>query len=122
VLAAQQLSIDEVTVRNTIANFQAAFDGRGVDSQRQRVDSVIENPVGMNETIRAVLQAGGQTTLLVLNDRTPDGTDVSWTGTQKLVEGRDNGVVVIASTIWLYVYATAKWSVTTDVAADCQQI
>jgi len=34
----------------------------------------------MNETIRAVLQAGGQTTLLVLNDRTPDGTDVSWIG------------------------------------------
>jgi len=32
----------------------------------------------MNETIRAVLQVGGQTTLLVLNDRTPDGTDVSW--------------------------------------------
>jgi len=47
----------------------------------KRVRIVIEkNPVGMNETIRAVLQAGGQTTLLVLNDRTPDGTDVSWFG------------------------------------------
>jgi len=32
----------------------------------------------MNETIRAVNQVGGQTKLLVLNDRTPDGTDVSW--------------------------------------------
>jgi UDP-N-acetylmuramyl tripeptide synthase len=91
VLAAQQLSIDEVTIRDTIANFQAAF-GRAeeltVNGKRVRI-LLSKNPVGMNETIRAVLQAGGQTTLLVLNDRTPDGTDVSWiwdVDTEKLVE------------------------------------
>jgi len=30
----QQLGIDEDTIRDTITNFQAALDGREVDSQR----------------------------------------------------------------------------------------
>ena len=41
-----------------------------------------KNPVGMNETIRAVTDiqqdVANPVTLLVLNDRIPDGTDVSW--------------------------------------------
>jgi lipid II isoglutaminyl synthase (glutamine-hydrolysing) len=48
-----------------------------------------KNPVGTNETIRVVTQSTDKTTLLVLNDRTPDGTDVSWiwdVDTEKLVE------------------------------------
>jgi UDP-N-acetylmuramyl tripeptide synthase len=91
VLAAQQLGVDEVTIRDTISNFQAAF-GRAeeleVNGKRVRI-LLSKNPVGMNETIRAVNQAGGQTNLLVLNDRIPDGTDVSWiwdVDTEKLVE------------------------------------
>jgi len=91
VVAAQQLGIDEATIRSTIANFHAAF-GRAeeleVKGKRVRI-LLSKNPVGMNETIRAINQVGGQTTLLVLNDRTPDGTDVSWiwdVDTEKLVE------------------------------------
>lgn len=91
VLAAQQLGVDEATIRDTITNFQAAF-GRAeeLDFNGKRVRILLsKNPVGMNETIRAVNQVGGQTTLLVLNDRIPDGTDVSWiwdVDTEKLVE------------------------------------
>ena len=99
VLAAQQLGIAEDTIRDTIANFQAAF-GRAeeltVNGKRVRI-LLSKNPVGMNETIRAVLQVGGQTTLLVLNDRTPDGTDVSWiwdVDTEKLVE--QGGTMVVS--------------------------
>lgn len=91
VLAAQQLGVDEATIRDTIANFQAAF-GRAeeleINGKHVRI-LLSKNPVGMNETIRAVNQAGGQTKLLVLNDRIPDGTDVSWiwdVDTEKLVE------------------------------------
>jgi UDP-N-acetylmuramyl tripeptide synthase len=90
VLAAQQLGVDEATIRDTIANFQAAF-GRAEELQvhGKHVRILLsKNPVGMNETIRAVNQAGGQTKLVVLNDRIPDGTDVSWiwdVDTEKLV-------------------------------------
>ncbi len=99
VLAAQQLGVDEATIRDTIPNFQAAF-GRAeeleVDGRRVRI-LLSKNPVGMNETIRAVNQASGKTTLLVLNDRTPDGTDVSWiwdVDTEKLVE--QGGTLVVS--------------------------
>ncbi len=91
VLAAQQLGVDEAIIRNTITNFQAAF-GRAeeleINGKHVRI-LLSKNPVGMNETIRAVNQAGGQTKLLVLNDRIPDGTDVSWiwdVDSEKLVE------------------------------------
>ncbi len=89
--AAKELGVDEVTIRDTINNFQAAF-GRAEDlvinGKRVRI-LLSKNPVGTNETIRVVTQSTDKTTLLVLNDRTPDGTDVSWiwdVDTEKLVE------------------------------------
>ncbi|MHC5933778.1 MurT ligase domain-containing protein [Nostoc sp.] len=89
--AAIDLGVDEVTIRDTINNFQAAF-GRAEDlvinGKRVRI-LLSKNPVGTNETIRVVTQSTDKTTLLVLNDRTPDGTDVSWiwdVDTEKLVE------------------------------------
>jgi len=54
------------------------FDAEELTVNGKRGFLLSKNPVGMNETIRAVLQVGGQTTLLVLNDRTPDGTVRSW--------------------------------------------
>jgi UDP-N-acetylmuramyl tripeptide synthase len=99
VLAAQQLGTDDATIRDTITNFQAAF-GRAeelqVNGKHVRI-LLSKNPVGMNETIRAVNQVGGQTKLLVLNDRIPDGTDVSWiwdVDTEKLVE--QGGTLVVS--------------------------
>lgn len=99
VLAAQQLSVDEATIRDTIANFQAAF-GRAeelqINGKRVRI-LLSKNPVGMNETIRAVNDVGGRTKLLVLNDRIPDGTDVSWiwdVDTEKLVQ--QGGTLVVS--------------------------
>ena len=89
--AAIELGVDEVTIRDSINNFQAAF-GRAEDlvinGKRVRI-LLSKNPVGTNETIRVVTQSTDKTTLLVLNDRTPDGTDVSWiwdVDTEKLVE------------------------------------
>ncbi|WP_414566022.1 MULTISPECIES: MurT ligase domain-containing protein [unclassified Anabaena] len=91
VTAAQELGVDQAIIQDTINNFQAAF-GRAEDlvinGKRVRI-LLSKNPVGTNETIRVVTQSTDQTTLLVLNDRTPDGTDVSWiwdVDTEKLVE------------------------------------
>jgi len=91
VTAAQELGVDAVSIQDTINHFQAAF-GRAedlvIDGKRVRI-LLSKNPVGTNETIRVVTQSSDKTTLLVLNDRTPDGTDVSWiwdVDTEKLVE------------------------------------
>lgn len=89
--AAKELGIDEITIRTTINNFQAAF-GRAedliIDGKKVRI-LLSKNPVGTNETIRVVTQSTDTTTLMILNDRTPDGTDVSWiwdVDTEKLLE------------------------------------
>lgn len=94
-LLAREMGIDIPTIYDTIKNFRAAF-GRAeeLDVNGKHVRILLsKNPVGMNETIRAVhdiqKQGGASTKLLVLNDRTPDGTDVSWiwdVDTEKLVE------------------------------------
>ncbi|HAC65917.1 MAG TPA: DUF1727 domain-containing protein [Cyanothece sp. UBA12306] len=102
-LVAQELGIEELDIFDTVKNFRAAF-GRAeeltLNGKHIRI-LLSKNPVGMNETIRAVndLQAAGKasTTLLVLNDRIPDGTDVSWiwdVDTEKLV--RLGGTLIVS--------------------------
>ena len=83
-LLAQEIGINNSDIFSTIKNFKAAF-GRAeeLEIDRKQVRILLsKNPVGMNETIRAVnnLKKAGKSsvTLLVLNDRIPDGTDVSW--------------------------------------------
>lgn len=90
VTAAIELGIDEATISDTVNSFQAAF-GRAeeleIEGKKVRI-LLSKNPVGTNETIRVVNESTDKTTLLVLNDRTPDGTDVSWiwdVDTEKLV-------------------------------------
>lgn len=99
VLAAKEIGVDLDKILDTIKNFQAAY-GRAeeltVGEKKVRI-LLSKNPVALNETIRAVNQQGGSTKLLVLNDRTPDGTDVSWiwdVDTEKLVE--KGGTVVVS--------------------------
>ncbi len=103
VLATQEMGIDRAVIAETIENFRAAF-GRAeeleVGGKKVRI-LLSKNPVGMNETIRAVndINSGvaSPTTLMVLNDRTPDGTDVSWiwdVDTEKLVAS--GGTIVVS--------------------------
>ncbi|MDB9374300.1 Mur ligase family protein [Nodularia sphaerocarpa] len=99
VTAAKELGVDETVIRDSVNNFQAAF-GRAEDlvinNKRVRI-LLSKNPVGTNETIRVVTESSDKTTLLVLNDRTPDGTDVSWiwdVDTEKLVQR--GGTIVVS--------------------------
>jgi len=101
-LLARTINIEQEIINNTIANFKAAF-GRAeeltINQKKVRI-LLSKNPVGMNETIRAVNDLRevnlSSTLLMVLNDRIPDGTDVSWiwdVDTEKLVEMGGNIVV-----------------------------
>jgi lipid II isoglutaminyl synthase (glutamine-hydrolysing) len=94
ILTAQVAGVDAPTIRNAVENFHAAF-GRAeefeVDGKCVRI-LLSKNPAGMNETIRVLeseRRAGvASVALLALNDRIPDGTDVSWVwdvDTEKLI-------------------------------------
>ncbi len=84
ILAAKATGVDRRTIREAVEHFHAAF-GRAEEIELEgRCVRILlsKNPAGMNETIR-VLQAerragAASVALLVLNDRIPDGTDVSW--------------------------------------------
>lgn len=82
---AQALGIGEAPIQAAIRNFQAAFGrAESLTVQGKSVQILLsKNPVGTNETLRTVVELTRDrpfppTVLLVLNDRTPDGTDVSW--------------------------------------------
>lgn len=102
VVAAESIGISREKILEAIRNFKPAF-GRAeelkIGDKKVRI-LLSKNPVGMNETIRAVNEMReyqpSSTILIVLNDRTPDGTDVSWiwdVDTEKLVTGGGNIVV-----------------------------
>jgi lipid II isoglutaminyl synthase (glutamine-hydrolysing) len=105
-LAAGLLSLDigipEADIFENIKNFKAAF-GRAeeltVQGKKIRI-LLSKNPVGMNETIRTVneikKQGKASTSLVILNDRIPDGTDVSWiwdVDFEKLINSGGNIIV-----------------------------
>ncbi|BAQ60097.1 proposed amino acid ligase found clustered with an amidotransferase [Geminocystis sp. NIES-3708] len=101
-LVAETIGVEKKIINDTITNFKAAF-GRAeeltINNKKIRI-LLSKNPVGMNETIRAVNDIKkinlSSTILMVLNDRIPDGTDVSWiwdVDTEKLVETGGNIVV-----------------------------
>jgi lipid II isoglutaminyl synthase (glutamine-hydrolysing) len=103
ITTAQAIGVSTEKMLDVINNFQAAF-GRAEELvyQGKKVRILLtKNPVGMNETIRAVNQVkkagGGSVTLMILNDRTPDGTDVSWiwdVDTEKFVN--QGGKIVVS--------------------------
>jgi lipid II isoglutaminyl synthase (glutamine-hydrolysing) len=103
ITTSQAVGVGTEKILDTINHFQAAF-GRAEELvyQGKKVRILLtKNPVGMNETIRAVNQVkkagGGSVTLMILNDRTPDGTDVSWiwdVDTEKFVN--QGGTIVVS--------------------------
>jgi lipid II isoglutaminyl synthase (glutamine-hydrolysing) len=99
----ESIGISKPVILDTISNFQAAF-GRSEElvynGKKVRI-LLTKNPASMNETIRAVSQVnrsgGSSVSLMVLNDRTPDGTDVSWiwdVDTEKFVNA--GGTIVVS--------------------------
>jgi UDP-N-acetylmuramyl tripeptide synthase len=80
-IASKQLGISDTVISNSISTFVPAF-GRmeqiTVDSKNITI-LLSKNPTGFNESLRTVLSSKSKgPLLLLLNDRIPDGTDVSW--------------------------------------------
>jgi len=80
-LASETLGIYKRNIENSLKNFLPAF-GRMEDVRYEGKHIKIllsKNPTGCNESLRTVLSSKQKGPLmLLLNDRIPDGTDVSW--------------------------------------------
>ena len=83
-LASRKLGVEMPKIFSTVKTFKPAF-GRAEEltvNDKKICILLSKNPVGMNETIKIVnnskKEGCSSTTLLILNDRIPDGIDVSW--------------------------------------------
>jgi len=81
VLTAKILGVDDEVIRNGLQHFTPAF-GRleELEYQGKTIKVLLsKNPTGCNESLRTIINSSKRgPLLLVLNDRIPDGTDVSW--------------------------------------------
>lgn len=80
VLTAQQIGIPEKIIVDTSAAFTPAF-GRQEEFifENKKIKLFLsKNPAGYNASLRTALDLKAKHILLLLNDRIPDGTDVSW--------------------------------------------
>lgn len=77
-LTARTLGISQNTVDQTLKNFDPAFGRQEKIKVNDKKIQIFlsKNPTGFNESLRTVSK--GKSLLLVLNDRIPDGRDVSW--------------------------------------------
>lgn len=80
VLAAKTLSIADKTIDTALHKVTPAFgrqESLKVKGKKVQV-FLAKNPTSFNESLRTIADLKAKTVLLVLNDRIPDGRDISW--------------------------------------------
>ncbi|MGI9621961.1 MAG: MurT ligase domain-containing protein [Acidimicrobiales bacterium] len=81
VAAAEAIGVSTDVLATSLENTPPAF-GRGETIHlqgRQLLLLLAKNPTGVNENIRTILnEPGDLNTMILLNDRTADGQDISW--------------------------------------------
>ena len=80
VLTAQKLSVDTQTIINAFKEFEPAFGRQEVIRYNgKRIQIFLsKNPTGFNESLKTICDKNAKHVMLLLNDRIPDGKDVSW--------------------------------------------
>ncbi len=79
-LTAKSIGINQKTTDSALQNFSPAFGRQEIlKVNGKKVQLFLsKNPTSFNESLRTVKELNGKHLLLVLNDRIPDGRDVSW--------------------------------------------
>lgn len=79
-LVGSEVGIYKEKIKDSLSNFTPAFGRQEEIEYKNRKVKVFlsKNPAGFNASLRAVLDLKPKVILLVLNDRIPDGRDVSW--------------------------------------------
>lgn len=79
-LAAKLLGIPKEKIKVALKNFKPAFGRQEtLEINGKNVQIFLsKNPTSFNQSLRTVSELGGKNILFVLNDRIPDGRDVSW--------------------------------------------
>jgi len=80
VLVTKKIGVSDEIIYNSIKTFTPAFGRQeilSVDDKKVQI-FLSKNPTSFNESLRTISSLKAKNVLLVLNDRIPDGRDVSW--------------------------------------------
>jgi UDP-N-acetylmuramyl tripeptide synthase len=80
VLFAKKIGIKQKDIENSLKNFKPAFGRQeNINFKDRNIQLFLsKNPTSFNESLSTVSELNGKTVLIILNDRIPDGLDVSW--------------------------------------------
>lgn len=98
VLFSEAEMIPQEVVKKSLLNFKPAFGRQEILIYRDKKIHILlaKNPTGFNESLRTAKELGATTVLFVLNDRIPDGRDVSWiwdTDLENILEGNERIII-----------------------------
>ncbi len=79
-LLAKKIGIDEYNIDKSLKKFKPAFGRQEeiVIENKKIKFFLAKNPTSFNESLRTINELNAKNLLIILNDRIPDGTDVSW--------------------------------------------
>ncbi len=80
VLVAKLNNINNLAIQQSFESFSPAFGRQeklNIEGKAVQI-FLSKNPTSFNESLRTVVELGGKNILFVLNDKIPDGRDVSW--------------------------------------------
>ncbi len=80
VLTAQELGVEKEAIEKGLIDFKPAFGRQeelNIDNRKVKL-FLSKNPTGFNESLRTINSLKAGYLLIVLNDRIPDGRDISW--------------------------------------------
>lgn len=80
VLLTKCLGISDEKITKALKHFQPAFGRQEIINYKGKNIQIFlsKNPTGFNESLRTIVANKAKNVLIVLNDRIPDGRDVSW--------------------------------------------
>lgn len=98
-LLAQLNNINNRTIEQSLRQFEPAFGRQEtIEIAGKKVQIFLsKNPASFNESLRTIFELGAKHILLVLNDRIPDGRDVSWIWDVDFEEFLDSKLNIIVS-------------------------
>jgi len=80
ILTAHKLNINDEQIEKALKTFKPAFGRQEITefNNKQVQLFLSKNPTSFNESLRTIAGNKAKHLLLILNDRIPDGTDISW--------------------------------------------
>ena len=80
VLISRKLGVDDISIKEALERFVPAFGRQEkiIVNGRNFQIFLSKNPISFNQSLQTVAELKGKNIFLILNDRIPDGRDVSW--------------------------------------------